>query len=630
MLILCPKNIGHNIQMNFFKKLFQKPIQTTLTITSSNGFHLRPIAKFVNEIKNFDATITVIAHNQEVSATQVPKILALALEKNESFTLQSVGKDAEKANEYLSSFFIQLMEDDKVVEEIKQEEESYEASTLMGQTIANGVAIAPIVIFQKVETKGRDIALPLPLPLQDAITQTKDDLSLLYEVNKTKDEAQIFLAQKELLNSELFEKNFETIEQEIAKLQNTKFESRIADYKDLKQRILAHMGITTQMNLPDTPYILLADDLLPSEIGKLNETPIKGVILQKGTPTSHASILLRSFAIPSIIISNHICRGNPCGYPNAILDANSGNLILEPTSSDIKKAQIKQQKLKKQQEQNYQKRFEFTKTKQGKQIQVLANIADIESAKEAKEQGADGIGLLRTEFLFTKTKPTPKEQIKTYTEIFELFDEVTIRTLDIGGDKSLPYINIEKEDNPFLGIRGIRFSLQEKILFKEQLLAIYNAVGSVIPNKKIKIMFPMVSTTEEFIEAKQIAQEVAQKNNINITNIQFGIMLEVPSVIFALKEFDQIVDFYSIGTNDLTQYLFAIERTHPTLIANPTSSMIMSALKQIVETTKKPLSICGELAGVEEATGQLIKMGYNTLSVSSKLIPSLKERIRNV
>jgi phosphoenolpyruvate-protein kinase (PTS system EI component) len=140
----------------------------------------------------------------------------------------------------------------------------------------------------------------------------------------------------------------------------------------------------------------------------------------------------------------------------------------------------------------------------------------------------------------------------------------------------------------------------------------------------------MVSTPEEFNHAKTIAHEVAKKHNIQIDNIQFGIMLEVPSVIFALKEFDQMVDFYSIGTNDLTQYLFAIERTHPTLHIDVTSPIIMNALKTIIEQIKKPISICGELAGVEEATQQLITMGYTTLSVSSKLIPSLKERIRNV
>ncbi|SFV66774.1 Phosphoenolpyruvate-protein phosphotransferase of PTS system [hydrothermal vent metagenome] len=612
--------------MEFFKQLFKKKIETTLTITSANGLHIRPIAKFVNEVKKFNTTTTIVAHNQEVSATQVPKILALALENGQSFTLRCVGGEAQKASKHLSSFFVQLMEEDKVVEEIEQESENYIGATLTGQTIAKGVTTAPIVIYQKTEQESKQGGLSL----QSAIKKTGEELSELYEENKTKDEAQIFLAQKELLNSELFEKDFQNIEEEIKKLKGTKFESRVSDYQDLKQRILAHMGVVTKLHLPDTPYILLADDLLPSEISKLTKTPIQGVILQKGTPTSHASILLRSEAIPSMIINAPICKGNPCGYPTAILDASSGNLILEPTESDLEKATKREKEFKEQQEQSYQKRFDSTKTKNGKSIKILANIADIDSAKEAKEQGADGVGLFRTEFLFTEVKPTIEQQTKAYLEIFELFDNITIRTLDIGGDKSLPYINIEQEDNPFLGIRGIRFSLQEKTLFKEQLLAIYRAVDLATPNKTIKIMFPMVSEIEEFTQAKNIAQRVAKENNIDISNIQFGIMLEVPCVIFALKEFDKVVDFYSIGTNDLTQYLFAIERTHPTLTANATSPMIISALKQIIETTQKPISICGELAGVEEVTEKLIEMNYNTLSISAKLIPSLKEKIRNV
>ena len=143
-------------------------------------------------------------------------------------------------------------------------------------------------------------------------------------------------------------------------------------------------------------------------------------------------------------------------------------------------------------------------------------------------------------------------------------------------------------------------------------------------------MFPMISTTQEFIEAKTIAQKVAKENNLDISKLQFGIMLEVPSVIFALKAFDKLVDFYSIGSNDLTQYLFAIERTHPSLSVDPTSPMLFEALKQIINTTNKPLSICGELAGLEVATEALIDMGYETLSVSAKLIPNLKEHIRQL
>lgn len=613
--------------MNFIKKLLKpkRPtIETTLTITSSNGFHLRPIGQFTNEVKQFDSTIiTIVAKNQEVSATQASQILSLALEKGDSFILRSIGKDAKKATEYLESYFLQLMINDKEIKEVEQEEESYESITLKGKTIGRGVAIAPLIEYETYEREDNKNGLSF----RDALKIAKKELYELYIKNKTTDEAQIFLAQQELLSSDIFRydctniKIFRNIiKDEIKKLENTRFESRISDYKDVEQRVLSHLGIDTILELPDIPYILVAEDLLPSEIMRLADTKVTGVVLKKSTPTSHSSILLRSFGIASMIIDDIITPSS-----EAILDANSGNLVITPTSNDLEKAYNRQIAFKAFQEIGYQKRFEPAITKDGKNINILANATDVISAQEAKEKGADGIGLLRTEFLFQDKKPTLEEQILTYAEIMTIFNNITIRTLDVGGDKALPYAAIPKEPNPFLGVRGIRFSLQEQTLFKEQLLGIFLAHNQ----KPLKVMFPMVSSVAEFNQAKTIAQKVAQENNVDISNIKFGIMLEVPCVIFALKEFNKVVDFYSIGTNDLTQYLFAIERTHPTLHVNVSSPMLMSALRIIKENITKPISICGELAGMEEVTTKLLDMGYDTLSVSAKLIPSLKEKIRD-
>jgi phosphotransferase system HPr (HPr) family protein len=617
--------------MNFLKRLFKTKtaIINTLTVTSANGFHLRPIAQFVNEAKKYDAIITLSAKGKTVPATQVTQILSLSLEKGDGFTLTTKGNDAKKSSTELSSFFEDLMHKDKVVEPVKQEIAFYEATALKGQTIAKGVGIAPLIQYSLSENL--DKSKQGRISVQEAIELTQAELTAYYERNKTQDSSQIFLAQKELLSSDTFQIDFSSIDEfkstvhrEMIKLQDTKFQSRIADYQDLQKRVLQHLGIFSELQLPAFPYILLAKELLPSEIEKLSKTPIRGVVLQGGTQTSHAAILLRSAAIPSVIIHEEIEVSR-----NVILDASTGSLILKPTKQDLEEANIKHQAFIKLSDMSFEKRFEGTQTKDGKSVQLLANITDLTTAKEAKSLGAEGIGLLRTEFLFTHVKPDVKEQILAYQEIFKLFSEVTVRTLDIGGDKSLPYIEIEKEENPFLGIRGIRFSLKEKTLFTEQLLAIGMASTYAL-NTKVKIMFPMVSNMEEFIEAKAMALEIYKENDIEHKNIEFGIMLEVPSVIFALKEFDKLVDFYSIGSNDLTQYLFAIERTHPSLNVDTASPMLMSALKYIRENSTKPISICGELAAAEEVTKELIEMNYTSLSVSSKLIPSLKERIRSV
>ena len=619
--------------MNLLKKIFKKrhtPFLTTLTITSENGLHLRPIAKFVNEVKQFNANISLIAHDQEVIATQVPKILSLSLEKGESFTLKCQGEEALEASAYLSDFFEKMMQEDKVVADIVQVEDTYEATAIKGKSIANGIAIASLTLY---ETRKISQTKNTGLSIKDAIRKAKEELYTLYQANKTQHESQIFLAQKELISADIFRyecptirKFLEIIKEEVNRLENTKFASRIPDYRDVEQRVLKHLGMTSIVEVPSKPYILLADDLLPSEVMKLQDTLLEGVILQKGTATSHASILLRSFAIPSMIITEPLEPAQ-----RVVLDANSGNLVLNPTGNDLRKALNKQKDFKKYQQESYKKRFDSTKTKDGKNVKVLANISDYDSAKEAKEEGADGIGLLRTEFLFREERPSLEEQVNSYKEIFELFNILTVRTLDIGGDKSLPYIHIPRENNPFLGIRGIRFSLQEQVLFKEQILAIFKAFELLMPfAKNIKIMFPMISTVQEFNQAKEIALKIAKDHTINLSNIEFGIMIEVPSVLFAIEEFNEVVDFYSVGTNDLTQYLFAIERTHPTLVADATSPMLLSALKMIAQKADKPISICGELAGLEELTEQLIEMGYETLSVSAKLIPSLKEKIRHV
>ena len=259
--------------------------------------------------------------------------------------------------------------------------------------------------------------------------------------------------------------------------------------------------------------------------------------------------------------------------------------------------------------------------KKNKEIKVLANIGDLASAQKAKSNGADGVGLFRSEFLFTDKKPSLEEQIKLYREIFKLFDDITIRTLDVGGDKKLPYIDIDKEDNPFLGIRGIRLLTTHREIIKEQIKAI------LLASSNIKIMFPMISNIDEFKIAKNLSIEIAKENNIDISNVKFGMMIEVPSVLYMLDEFDKLVDFYSIGTNDLLQYLFAIDRTHQSLKIEDIS-IIFKIIKDIKSKTTKPLSICGEIAG--DNIDKLLEIGIDTISLSSNLIPQTKEYIRNV
>jgi len=608
--------------MSFFKNLFSKPQTKQLSITSNNGFHLRPVAQFVSIAKTFSCQITATFKNKTVDAKGVNSLLSLSLEKGDSFTLVAKGKKAEKAIEELYALFETLMHNDKEIKLIGKEIYSYEGSVIEGDIISEGIAIAPLYTYT-----AKEILQKSDLSFQEALHKGIDELEALYTTHQKNDTATIYLAQKELLaslgqKSQTLTEFEQLVEKESQQLLGTKLDSKRSDYQDLLQRIKKHLGVELKVTFPDTPFILLADDLLPSEIDTLAKTKVSGVVLKKTSTNSHTAILLRGAGITSLIADTTQLLADT----KVILDTHSGAVVYAPSNEDLQKAKIRLEKNEAQKVLASTKRFENATTSKGKNIKVLANVSDVSSAKVAKEEGAEGIGLLRSEFLFKEEKPTLKVQTQAYEEIFTLFDEITVRTLDIGGDKALPYIKLPKEENPFLGIRGVRLFQTHPEIMAEQLQAIFLASK----NRSLKIMFPMISSVEEFNEAKHFAQQVANKHQLDIVQLQFGIMIEVPSVLFLIESFNKVVDFYSIGTNDLAQYLFAIERTHPTLKTDALSPVIFDAIETIVTKATKPVSICGELAANQDAIPKLLNLGIETLSVSPRSIANTKEEIRHV
>ncbi len=608
--------------MKFFTAFFSKPLSCDLTITSSNGFHLRPVAQFSSKAKSFDCDIKAQFKGKTADAKKVNALLSLSLEQGDTFTLTAKGKNAKHALDILLELFKTLMQEDKEVLHIDKENHHYTGDILEGEIIAKGIAIAPAYNY-----KTHTVHEKSNLSFQEAIQKTLQHLDKLYQTYRQKDNADIYLAQKELLSTlsnslKSIEELEDQIDKESNKLVGTKLASKIIDYQDVLAQVKFYLGSKVQPVFPEKNFILLADDLLPSEIELLAASKAVGVILKKTSINSHTSILLRAAGIPSLIIDSTAINEEKI----LILDTYAGVAVVNPSSENIKQAEKLQLQDKKQKERSAAKRFNTANIKDGKRIFVYANVGSPEDAKAAKEEGAEGIGLLRSEFLFKSVKPTLQIQQQAYSDIFQYFDDITVRTLDVGGDKSLPYIHIPLEDNPFLGVRGVRLFRTHPDILEEQLHALFLASNG----RKIKIMFPMVSNVEEFNKAKSFAQEVAQKHNIDISNIAFGIMIEVPSVLFLIEEFNKVVDFYSIGTNDLTQYLFAIERTHPLLKTDELSPVVFSALETIVKQATKPVSICGELAANTEAITKLINLGLERLSVSVKSIAQTKEHIRHV
>ena len=608
--------------MSFFKNLFSKPQTKQLSITSNNGFHLRPVAQFVSLAKTYSCQVTATFKDKTVDAKGVNSLLSLSLEKGDSFTLITKGKKAEEALAQLHTLFETLMHNDKEVKQIEKEIYSYEGSAIEGDIISEGIAIAHLYNYT-----AKEILQKSDLNFQEALHKSMDELEALYTTHQKNDTATIYLAQKELLaslgqKSQTLTDLEQLVEKESQQLLGTKLDSKRSDYQDLLQRVKKHLGVELKVTFPDTPFILLADDLLPSQIDTLAKTKVSGVILKETSANSHTAILLRGAGITSLIADTTQLLADT----KVILDAHSGAVVYAPSSNDLQQATKRLQKDEAQKALASTKRFENATTSKGKHIKILANVSDVSSAKMAKEEGAEGIGLLRSEFLFKEEKPTLEVQTRAYEEIFTLFDDITVRTLDIGGDKALPYMELPKEENPFLGIRGVRLFQTHPEIMVEQLQAIFLASK----NRALKIMFPMISSVEEFNTAKHFAQEVAKKHQLDIAQLQFGIMIEVPSVLFLMETFNEVVDFYSIGTNDLTQYLFAIERTHPTLKVDELSPVLFDAIETIVKKATKPVSICGELAANKQAISKLLNLGIETLSVSAKSVAQTKEEIRHV
>ncbi|MEY3001730.1 MAG: hypothetical protein RLZZ428_105 [Pseudomonadota bacterium] len=605
-------------QLTRLKNFFYKPLSLELTITSNNGFHLRPAAQFTTLAKSSAAKIKAHAKGKSVDATNVTALLSLSLEKGETFIVTIQGKDAYNIREALHHLFQNLMKNDTQIEKIQTTAAIYEGETLQAESLTKGVAIAPIYLPQTHQIKHENHH-----SFEEALSLSIKELEILAQKSLQPD---IYLAQKTLLSTlGNTNKSFETFQAALIaaseKLTGTKLETKQQDYADLLRRVQKNLGIQTITTYPENPFILVVDDLLPSEVDTLQQTPIAGVILTKGSLYSHAAILLRAANIPTLSINRDFSPNT-----TVILDASSGVIVTHPTSNDLHNAQQKLQKITLQDQKNASKRFETAMTKEGKSIHVFANVEDTKSALLAKQEGAEGIGLLRTEFLFTEKSPSLAMQQNAYEEIFSLFDEVTIRTLDIGGDKALPYIQLPHENNPFLGVRGVRLLRTHPEIIQAQLHAMFLAAKT----KSIKIMFPMISNVEEFIQAKALAQNIAQKHGIDISHHQFGIMVEVPSVLFLIPSFNEVVDFYSIGSNDLSQYLFATERTHPTLKIDPLSPVIFDAIAMIMKQATKPVSICGELAANTPAISKLVNLGLTTLSVTPKSVPQTKEEIRHV
>ena len=412
---------------------------------------------------------------------------------------------------------------------------------------------------------------------------------------------------------------------------------RAADIKDVSKRIIANLAgkSADAFAITEANTVVVAHDLTPSDTAQLDRSKVVGFITNIGGRTSHAAIMARTLEIPAVLGLGDITSAVKTG-DKIIVDGITGDVIINPSEDVIAEYEAKKEKFKEEQEELKKLIDVKTTTKSGKRVEVCGNIGQPEDVLGVIANGGDGVGLFRTEFLYMDrdNAPTEEEQYESYKFVLEKVEgkQVVIRTLDIGGDKTLPYLPLPEEMNPFLGYRAIRLCLDRKEIFKVQLRALLRA--SVYGN--LCVMFPMISGLEEFQNAKAVVEEckaeLRAEGKEYSDSIQWGIMVEIPAAAVYADELAKHVDFFSIGTNDLIQYTLAADRMSEKVsyLYNPMHPAVLRLIKMTIDGAHKHgkwVGMCGEMAGDEAAIPTLVEYGLDEFSMSATSILNAKKII---
>ena len=415
-------------------------------------------------------------------------------------------------------------------------------------------------------------------------------------------------------------------------LEDPYLQERAVDVEDVARRVLGHLAGTPFAAVLDEPGIVLADELTPGEAAALDSDRAYAIATARGGATGHAAILARALGIPAVVGLGESLLAIEDGTP-LVLDGEQGTVEIDPDPATIADREERRRADDAARAEALQRAAEPGALRDGRRVEVVANIGSAAEARPAVEQGAEGVGLLRTEFLFLDRAdpPSEDEQVAVLTEIAEALDgrPLIVRTLDAGADKPLPFLRQAPEDNPFLGRRGIRLSLAEPELFRTQL----RAVLRVAAEHPLKLMFPMVATVEELRAAR--AHLDAERAALgSAAELEVGVMVEVPALALAAAQVAPEVDFFSIGTNDLAQYTMAAERGNATLAAlldDASRAPVLRLIAAVVEAAEahgRWVGVCGELAGDPEAAVALVGVGVRELSMAAGRIPAVKAALR--
>lgn len=530
---------------------------------------------------------------------------------------------------------------------------------IQGKAIFGGIAIGPISFFAKEQkqvkrTKVEDTEAEIAR-YEAALATAIEQLGALYEKalkEVGESEAQIFEVHQMMLEDDDYNDsvkniitsqglnaeyavattgdNFSTM---FAAMDDEYFQARAVDVKDISERIINILMGIGEAKVSDVPSIIVAEDLAPSETVQMDKSKLLGFVTRLGSSNSHTAILARTMNIPALI---QVDIKEEWNGKQAIIDGFSGKFIIEPEADVLEEYQKKQAEQQERRRLLAEQKGKPTVTKNGKAIKLFANIGSVSDLQSVMENDAAGIGLFRSEFLYLEsdTYPTEEEQFKAYKMVAETMagKKVIIRTLDIGADKQVDYFELDKEENPAMGLRAIRICLTRPEIFKTQLRALLRA--SAFGN--IAVMYPMIISVEEVRKIKAIMEEVKaelDEAGIPYGNVEQGIMIETPAAVILSDLLAKEVDFFSIGTNDLTQYTLAIDRQNAKLdeFYNPHHEAVLRMIQMVVENAHKAgiwAGICGELGADLELTDRFMEMGVDELSVSPTFIYPVRQKIR--
>lgn len=642
--------------------------ETRLVIRNRLGLHARPAASFVATAGKFQSVITVFKGANTASARSINQVATLAARRGDELQVRAVGPDAQDAIAAIAAlsadnFGEKEAEISKIPPFAIPTPAAEKTGLVHGIPASPGVALGPaflwLPILPKIKTRHADNPEVEITRLAGSLNTARKDIGALAAKTKSSaGAASIFDFHRLILDDPDLVKQAEKairkgrINAEAAWLQVTEttaqayrslddayMQARSVDVIDAASRVLRLLtGESRTSLLMDAPALVVAHELLPSDVAQLDPEKVLGLVTAVGGSTSHAAILARSLGIPAVVGAGPDLSAVAPGAVIAI-DGDDGRIWLCPDEAVRAELQIRRTQWLAKRRQAVQEADKPAVTTDGVAIQVSANIGLPHDARQALALGAEGVGLFRTEFLFQEraTAPTEDEQYAAYVAAAKAMQgrPVIIRTLDVGGDKPLSYVPVASEDNPFLGERGIRFCLAHPAVFKPQLRALLRAAQA----ENIRIMFPMVAQLTELRAArallKEVRKELAQEGIACDKPVETGIMIEVPAAVAMADQLAREADFFSIGTNDLTQYVMAADRGNAAVaqLCDSFHPAVLRMVRTTVEAGHKagiPVGMCGELAGTPAAAALLIGLGLDELSMNAPSVPEVKTAIRRL